>query len=225
MRNNYFEEKPKIPTSIKIYFLILHLVFGQDFGFGNLLGKKITKLLEYHSAALALTTFVILIWPLELVGQQLWYWCAIFECVVNFCILKVTKHAVFNFISDIHATERIDVLENQTFGAATSIFALVMFTVKGIAVITQCMYNSNIYCEKMNNVFHAFYSVCCHALDLMPHFQIVVRFYIYAYVKNMGRSLKQDKDINKFVETYNKIADLQDKIRSLCDYSVSIHYF
>lgn len=223
-KNNYFKKSSKIPKSIKIFFLILHFTFGQDFGFGNLFQKKTAVFLKYYSAILALTTTIILLGPFTFIGHKVWYWCTLTECVVNFCILKTAKYSVYSLLSDLHAAERNAVLEKETFGVIIFIYAFIMFIAKGFAMIIRCMFDSNLYCESMNHTYLTFYAICCHAVDLMPEAQIVIRFYIYAYVKNMARSLKQDKDINKFIERYDKIADCQDKIRRLCDYFVSTNF-
>lgn len=204
-----------------MYFLILHIMFGQDFGFGNLFKKKTASLLKYYSTILTLMSFAILMWPFKIGYQEVWYWCTIIHCVFNFCILKTAKYSVYNFLFDMHAAERIVVLEKETFGVLISVYALTMFIAKDIIFAIFCMFDLNLYCQ-FNHFYFAFYAICCHAVDLMHETQIVVYFYIYAYVKNMKRCLEDDRDINKLVERYDKIFDCQDKIRRLRDYFVSI---
>lgn len=223
MKNNYLRKVSKIPKSIKLFFLILHLTFGLDFGFGNLFGKKTAQFLKYYSTVLALVTFVILIYPFELVGDQVWYWCTVLQCLVNFCIQKTARYTVYNLLFDIHAAERINVLEKESFGVITSMYALMMFVLKGFAFAVICMFEHHLYYERLNLVYLIFYAACTFATDLIPDTQIVSRFYIYAYVKNMEMSLKQDQDINKLIERYDKIVDYQDNIRHLCDNVVSIN--
>lgn len=222
-RESYLKKTSKIPKSIQIFFLIVHLMFGLDFGFGNLFSKKIMKLLKYYSAVVALTTFVIIIWPFAFVGDQVWYWCIIFECTVNFYIMKTTKYTLYNFLSDIHNADSIAILENESFGILTSMYALVLLLVKGFSVAIRCIFDYSINCVNLNPTHHAFYAAVGHAADLMPESQIIVRFYIYAYIKNMENYFNQDRDMNKFIERYDKIADYQDKIRRLPDNLVSIN--
>lgn len=221
MKNNYTAEMFKIPISIKIYFLMLHMMFGQDFGFGYLFRKNTARFLKYYSCILTSTIFVILAWPFEISYLDAWYWCTLIECIMNFCILKTTKYTVYNFLSDMHAAERIEALEKETFGVITFLYASGMIIVKILIFASFCIFDKNLYCE-FNRFYLTFYTVYCHATDLMPEVQFVIRFYIYAYVKNMERSLKQDQDISKLIERYNKIADCQNEIRHLCDYFVSM---
>lgn len=224
MKNNYLGNSSKIPKSVRIFFLVLHLMFGQDFGFGNLFKKKTATFVKYYSKLIALTMTIILVLPFKLAGYEVWYWCTVAECVVNFCILKTAKYTVFNLLCDIHTAERIDVIEKETFGVVTSVYVISMFILKGYVVAMRCVFDNNLYCEMMNYTYVALYALCCNALDFMPEAQIVVRFYIYAYVNNIERSLDQDQDMNKLIEKYNKIANCQDKIRRLCDYFVSTIY-
>lgn len=224
MKNNYFKQSSKIPKSIKFFFLILHVIFGQDFGFGDLIGnKKIAQFFKYYSVVIALSMFVCLLCLFKVVGQEVWYWCILLECVVNLCILNTTKYTVYNLLSEIHAAEKIDVLEKEIFGVIISLYALGMFLAKGfIYIMPLCKY---ILYHNIFYIYYALYSTCYMILDLMPEAQIFVRFYIYASVKNMAHCLEQDQDLNKFVKRYDKIADCQDKIRRLCDYIVSINYY
>lgn len=153
---------------------------------------------------------------------DVWYWCTLTEYVVNFCILKSSKYNVFDLIADIHAAENIDTLENVAFGVITSLYALGMYIAKVSLTIIICIFDNidtNIFCN--TTIYDAFYCIYFYAFDLMHDAQIIIRFYIYAYVKNIERSLSRDQDINKFIERYSKIADCQDKIRQLCDYLVS----
>lgn len=209
--------------SIKIYFLILHLLFAQDFGFGNLFRKRTAELFKYYTVVLTLTNFVILLWPLMIAYQEVWYWCAVVQCVLNFCILKKTaKYTMYNFLSDIHAAETIVTLEKETFGLIMATYILIMFIIKELIFATFCVFDFSVYCD-MNYFNLVFYAISCHAVDFMHESQIVVRFYIYLYVKNMESSLNQDQNVNKLIGRYDRIADCQDKIRCLCDYFVSFY--
>lgn len=221
MENNYIKPHSRIPKSIRIYFLICHFIFGHNFGFPNLLCRKSSKIYKYFSAVLALTTFFMLAWPFKTLGQTVWYWTKVVECMLNFCILLTTKYTVYNFLSDIHAAERIAVLENETYGFIISIYSLGMLIIKGLMVAMTCIFDNDDYCE-MTPAYLSFYMIYAYALDVMHDSQIIIRFYIYVYVKNMERSLKQDHDINKFITRYEKIVHCQDKIRRLCDSTVSI---
>lgn len=224
VNNNFLRKSSEIPYSIKTFFLILHLIFGQDFGFGNLFRKKTARLLKHYSTFLMLTTIVIVIWPYNLARKQVWYWCTIIECMVNFFILKTVRYSVYNLLSDIHTAEQVAVLEKETFGVIMSTYALVMLLLKLFVFTVTCIFDSNLYCEGLNHIYLTFYAVHSHAIDLIPEAQIVIRFYIYAYVKNMESILKTDQDLNKFVERYDKITHCQDKIRHISDYCVSINF-
>lgn len=221
-KNNHIKKSSKIPLSIKIYFLILHLFFAQDFGFQNLMKKRTADILKYYSALLTLTNFVILVWPFMIAYQDVWYWCAILQCVANFCILtNSAKYTMYNFLSDIHAAERIAALETETFGIIMATYIAIMYIGKELIFAFSCMFDFNAYCD-MNYFNLVLYAISCHAVDFMQESQILVRLYIYLYVKNMERSLKEDQDISKFIVRYDRIADCQDKIRRLSDYFVSI---
>lgn len=218
MKNTYFI---KIPKSIKIFFIILHFVFGQDYGFGNLFGTKTKAFLKYYSTLITLAIFVILVLPFNMIGGEVWYWCALIECMTNFYILKTAQYNVYNFLYDIHAAEKINVLENEIFGVITAIYATVMFTAKVVEFAIYCFFDYNMFCE-INHIYLILYAFCCHAVSLMYEVLIIICFYIYAYVKNMERSLNQSQDMTKFIERYDRIAEYQDKIRRIFDCFVSI---
>lgn len=223
--NNYLKISSKIPISIKIYFLTLHLMFGQDFGFGHLFSKKTAELLKYYTAVVALTPIVILIiWSHDFFGGYAWYSLTIFECVVNFSMLKISKYTVYNFLSEIHAAERIFVIEKEHFGVIILIYTLGMVIAKVFLLAIICIFDNDERCKK-NPLNVGLLVVCYNAVDLVHDAQIIIRFYIYASVNKLKRSLTQEQDLNKFIKRYNKIADCQDKIRLLCDYLVSICCF
>lgn len=177
----------------------------------------------YSTKKLQKFTNIIHEFPFNLVAEDGWFWCNLLECVMNFCILKTAKYTVYDFLSDIHATERIDVLEKEAFGVIISLYALGMLLAKVLIFNIFCVYEYDhaVYC-KINPSYLIFYTVYFHGMDSVHDAQIIIRYYIYAYVKNMKRSLHQDQNLNKFIEQYDKIVDCQDKIRRLCDYLVSL---
>lgn len=123
-------------------------MFGHDFGFGNLFKKKTAKLLKYYSAVVALTSFVILIWPLEVFGQhQILFWFITSECAANFYTLKTSKYTVYYLIFDVHNAESIDVLEKEIFGVIMSSYVLGIFIVKVFLTAIKCIFGYNdVYC-------------------------------------------------------------------------------
>lgn len=76
----------------------------------------------------------------------------------------------------------------------------------------------------MNLTYVIITLACLHGLNIMHDAQLIAGFYIYAYVKNLERSLKHEQDMNKFLDRYNKITDCQDKFQPLCDYIVSFFF-
>lgn len=225
--NNYFRRRSKIPKSIKIFFLILHLMFGHDFGFGNLFRKKVATFLKYHSVLITLVRFVTLLLPFKQVGGEFWYWFNLTECAINFSMLRCAKYTVFNLLSDIHAAERIPVLEKETFGVFTALYAFTMVTVQGLLVGLRCTFDDDdiiVYCVKMHPLYLTFYVLCPVGMALIPDSEIVIYYYIYAYVIKMKQSLKQDLDIQMFIDRYNKIAYCYDRIRHVCSKIVSIYF-
>lgn len=207
--NNYFRKKSKIPMSIKIFFLILHLLFGYDFGFSNLFKNKISKLLKFYSTVL--TTIICVTAVLPMRGYDIWV--ISMQYLIHFCILKSAEYTVYHLLSDIHAAERIDDLEKETFGIITATYAFVMFIANGAVIALRYM---------SNNIYLIFVVYAYLGIYLYTASEIVIYYYVYTYIKNMKKSLKYEKDINKLIARYNNIADCFNKIRRLCDNIVSI---
>lgn len=220
--NNYTWKISKIPKSIKVFFVIIHIIYGYDFGFINLSQKKIASLFKYYSLVLTIIIFIALFIFFKLLRGEVWFWVNFIENIVYLCILKSVKYNVYNLLSDIHVAERIAVLEKETFGVITATCAISVYI--GKAEIFSC----HLYSNENHNIFNrltpiglVIYLLFVLGKDFIHACELVIYHYIYTYVKNMKSSLKQYEDIDNFFARYNKIADCYDKIRHLCDNIVS----
>lgn len=221
--NNYFRKMSKIPKSMKIFFIILYLIFGYDFGFSKLFKKKIAKLFKCYSVVLTTATFVSLMLYLKEIGSNPWLYLYSIHYVGNFCILKCAKYTVYNLLSDIHAAEQIADLEKKNLGYITTAYALATVIPTGIVLTFRLVFANEQFepLRKMHPLIIVLYVICYFGVDLYIEAEIIIYYYMYSYVKNMKKSLEQDKDVNKFITSYNKIADYYNKIRRLCDNIVS----
>lgn len=214
----------RIPKSTKIFFLILHLVFGYDFGFSNIFKKKIAIFIKYYSLILTSAMLVALIAPVKVLSTDMLYWFSFMQFVMNIFILKSAKYTVYKLLSDIHSTERIAVLEKEIFGIAIVMGSFIILIARvSLAAVNRLVYNED-SCNynELHPIYTTFHLFCYYGNHLYTASENVIYFYIYTYVKNMKSCLNEDKDINKFITRYNTITNCYDRIRRLCDNIVSI---
>lgn len=227
-------EKPKnLPISILILFFSFLLVFGFDFGFVNVMNKKLRRLCKYYSRLICFVGIITFGIPLfngnteKLVFGTIYF----LQLLGNVIALHTAKYKVYHYITDIRAID-IDIRSNESFGglcAVLSCFFIWEFQLVGCLCL--CFLTNFACLIPDNSPVQVLYCIFLMCLDSTPVIQILVYYYAYCAVKYLKHLVDDRKsDVIEIRKQFTFIADCCGKIQPLygnlvSDFKVSFRIF
>lgn len=222
-KNNSFFFKPirnkEIPNTITTLFLGLQLIYGFNFGFIEILDKKLQPLCKCISyfMTFVVTTLIVLPFWFGFVSDILLFLniIALVPYVSHTIFLHITKYKLCNFIKDIRIFER-NISPNET---QVGWFACLCLSLTCIFKFVAALYGCVLVrysCANGNVAVYMLFFASSMGLDIIYIVQIIIYYYIYHGVKYLKRLVDDERvDLNAIRKQFVFIADCYDKVERL----------
>lgn len=227
--NSYFSEphiKKKMANSIIVFFLAFELLYGLDFGFINILNKKLRPLWK---CILFMVTVILnlclYLWPFgmhfEIDLRFLSSLIILGQYLGHVIFLRVTKYKVCNFLKDLRTIELVSSKENRV-----GWIACISFMISLLYRLVDMYYSHLLFdLESYNITVFMLYVMSSVGLDHIWFVQIIIYYYFYNAVVHL-KHLADDKlsDLNEIKKLYVFIADCYDNVETLYGNLVSKYF-
>lgn len=200
-KNQFYVEKKlkkKLSNSIITFFFILQFLYGFNFGFIDLLNKKIRRFCKCITLLISLYTTAILFLasPIFLTERDIrvfWGSLVLLHYCGHMTLLNFSKYKVHNFITDIRSIYcGIIYSKENNFGwlACIAFGCMLAITVMSSAVFCTA---TNSGCMLKNNIVNAIYMISLIGLDAIVLVQLIVNFYTYYAVEYLVGLVGREK--------------------------------
>lgn len=212
MRNN------KIPNTIVTLFLGLQLIYGFNFGFIDILNKKLRSLCQCVSYVMTffVATFIVLPFWYGFADDISFFYniLAAIHYVGVMISLHVSKYKVYNFIKDVRILE--DECSNEKrLGWAASLCVFMIFVCKIVAHFYACMLFRN-FCANGNVPVYMLYVASSICLEIIYIVQVVLYCYVYNTVNYLKRLVDDSRlDLRAIRKQFSLLADCCDKLTTV----------
>lgn len=216
-KNTFFvKKKPnnKLPNSLITYFLIMQFVYGFNFGFIDILNRKIRNFCKHLSLLVCLYNIIVLFIPvselflnLRLVRFLLYFsrYCG------HIILLNFSKYKVYNFITDIRSicVDNIH-LKERKIGWCTCIFFWLYFIVSMTVTVGMCIITNRAWLVD-NRLLHILYQIVIIGLDVIVVVQLILNTYTYYAVIDL-EELAENENVTFIKKQFICISEYCEKI-------------
>lgn len=219
-------QKRQIPKFLKIYFLALLFVLGLDFGFINVVNKKIRSFSKLLSIVISILVFTHLLSPVVYeisVSNFGFYALCFYQYAMSILVLHTAKYNVYHFIKDVYKVHNKTYDKEYRFFSSLLAYNFIISIVKMIQFDYICKVKV-FYCFTISSVIPVHtYGVSVLILDIVAFVQILVYYYVHSSLKYL-RELMENKSIDLINarKQFIMIADCCDNIGGLYGKLVSV---
>lgn len=214
----------KLPTSIKAFFLTLHVCYGIDFGFGILLNKTLRKtILLVNYILIAVNVIAGVTIPNRYLAKKPTFWVCLVQYTGSFILIRMFKYRIYDFIVEANAIlYRMSESKTKLLRIIVIVPPAVLIARMIILIFVSCSFRLK-RCESLIKTF--LYVNYNHYNDLVMDLngvsEIIIFYYIKCCIQDWEELLKRPgQDMKIALMRYAAIADCYDKIRPLYDVMV-----
>lgn len=229
-KNTFFIEKKikkKLPNSITTFFLLMQFIYGFNFGFINILNKKIRNFCKLISLFICLCTSAIILLCTPIFMPE-WtirvYWGSL--CFVQYCghtiLLNFAKYKVYNFVTDVRSVgDGITYSKEHKMGLFACITFGCLFVITVMASVVVCI-KTKLACVLDNQLVTAIHMIPLVGLDAIVLVELLVNFYTYFAVIYLA-ALAGSEEVSFIRKQFLRITECCEKFGKCYENLVSIY--